>query len=286
MTTILVTGATGTIGTATIENLLSRPNVTVRAGVHSRPASALRGAAQPVEVDFARPETITSAAHGVDAVFMITPPAPNQVELATGVLKGLKAANVLRLVRLSVAAADRPGVAHFMDAHAAMEAQIRESGIPHTFLRPNSFMSNFLTHYRPHPDGNIRLPWGNGAVAHVDPRDVADVAAEALTTDTHLGKAYTLSGPEAITADQIASSISKATGQRIKYIDMPEEAMRQAMISSGMPPMMIEGLLNLWAAMKAGRLSDVTQTIPELLGRRARSFDQFARDHAGSWKTL
>ncbi|HYU79737.1 MAG TPA: NmrA family NAD(P)-binding protein, partial [Vicinamibacterales bacterium] len=164
--------------------------------------------------------------------------------------------------------------------------QIRESGIPHTFLRPNSFMSNFLTHYRPHPDGNIRLPWGNGAVAHVDPRDVADVAAEALTTDTHLGKAYTLSGPEAITADQIASSISKATGQRIKYIDMPEEAMRQAMISSGMPPMMIEGLLNLWAAMKAGRLSDVTQTIPELLGRRARSFDQFARDHAGSWKTL
>jgi len=283
--TILVTGATGTVGSRTIEQLAPMPGVTVRAAVHSRPVETQRDNVESVAVDYDQPETLRSAAEGIDAAFLITPAVPNQMELAERALGALQAARVPCLVRLSVMGADRADPRMFQSAHAKTEQDIAASGIPHTFLRPSSYMSEFLAFFGPDAEGDIRLPWGEAGVSHIDPRDIAVVAAHVLTTEEHVGKAYTVTGPEAISVGPIASQISEASGRRIQYIDVPEEAMREGMLASGMPEGMVDFLLDLHAAYKAGEMSGVTDTVRELTSRPARTFQEFVRDHAQGWKT-
>jgi nucleoside-diphosphate-sugar epimerase len=145
-------------------------------------------------------------------------------------------------------------------------------------------MLNFLTYYGPDPEGNIRLPLGDARVSYIDARDVADVAAEVLTAEDHVGKAYTLTGPEAITVDEIASAISAATGRSITYVDMPEEATRQGMHAQGTPSPMVDGILDLFSTNKAGKAAVVTDEVRAITGRPPRSFKEFARDHAEGWK--
>jgi uncharacterized protein YbjT (DUF2867 family) len=284
MATILVTGATGNIGSPTVENLASRPGVTVRAAVHARPAGSLPDNVETVEVDIDEPETLVAAAIGVDAAFLITPSVPNQVELAERAVNALKSAGVPRLVRLSAIGADWQDAALFMREHTETEKQIIASGIPYTFVRPNSYMSNFLTFYRPDPEGNIRLPLGQAGVSYIDPRDVAGVAAHVLTSEGHVGKGYTLTGPKAVTVDEIAAAISEATGRSISYVDVPEEAMRQGMLSQGLPPAVVDGVVDLFATNRAGKAAVVTDAVRDITGRPPRSFQEFARDHAEGWK--
>jgi uncharacterized protein YbjT (DUF2867 family) len=171
-----------------------------------------------------------------------------------------------------------------MREHTETEQQIVVSGIPYSFLRPNSYMSNFLTFYRPDPEGNIRLPLGDARVSYIDPRDVAEVAAHVLTTEGHAGQAYTLTGAEAITVEEVASAISEATGRSISYVDVREEAMRQGMLSQGLPPAMVDGVLDLFATNRAGKAAVVTDAVRDITGRPPRSFKEFARDHAEGWK--
>jgi uncharacterized protein YbjT (DUF2867 family) len=283
MATILVTGSTGTIGAATVQALSGMPGVTVRAGVHSRPAQQ-PGGVETVEVDYERPETVRDAAAGVDAVFMVTPPLPNQDELAGRLLEALVAARVPRVVRLSAMGADTGVGGAFMHAHGRTERQIAESGIPATVLRPNSFMSNFVAFNPPDQDGNIVIPWGDAGISLVDPRDVGNVAAQVLTSDAHVGRSYNVTGPEAITVAQIASTIAHVTGREVRYVDVPPEAMRQGMLGFGLPEPMVDAVLQLWEANRSGATAHVTGVVEEITGRPGRTFAEFARDHAGAWQ--
>jgi len=199
MPTILVTGSTGTFGSSTVQSLLGKPGVTVRAAVHTRLAEALPDSVERVHLDYDEPDSIRVAAQGADAVLLITPGGPGQPELAERALDALQAARVPHLVRFSVIGAERKDARLFQREHARTEQEIVASGIPYTFLRPNGHMLNFLDYYAPDPEGNIRLPWGKAGVSHIDARDVGDVAAHVLTTEGHDGKAYTLTGPEALT---------------------------------------------------------------------------------------
>jgi uncharacterized protein YbjT (DUF2867 family) len=282
--TILVTGSTGVIGSRTVQVLASKPGVTVRAAVHSRSPGLQPDNVEVVQVDYDDPETVSAAAEGVDAAFLITPWVPSQVDLARRVLMALSAAGVPRLVRLSSIGADREDPPMLMREHAETEQHIVASGIPFTFLRPNSYMSNFVAFYSPDPEGKIRLPWGDAGVSLIDPADVAEAAAHVLTTEGHAGNAYTLTGPKAITVSQTAAAISEATGRSIEYVDMPAEAVRQGILAQGMPGPMVDGLLSLFAANRAGETAVVTEALPELTGHPARSFREFARGHSEGWK--
>jgi uncharacterized protein YbjT (DUF2867 family) len=284
MARILVTGATGAIGSRIVQGLAAKPDVTVCAAVHVRPAEALPDGVEAIEVDYEQPETVRAAAEGVDVAYMVTPSVPGQVRLADRLLEGLKTAQVPRLVRQSSIGAERTDARDFMREHTETEHSIVASGIPHTFLRPNSFMSNFVAFYAPDPEGNIRMPWGDAGVSLVDPRDVADVATEVLTAEGHEGRAYTLTGPNAITVEQIAAAISDVTGRTVTYIDMPEEEMRQGMLSAGLPPVMVDPVMDLLAGNKAGETAVVTDAVQELTGHPARSFEEFARDFAEVWQ--
>jgi uncharacterized protein YbjT (DUF2867 family) len=283
--TILVTAASGTIGSRTIARLLADPGVTVRAGFHGRAdRSGWSDRVDGVALDYDDPATIRAAAEGVDAVLLTTPFVPHQQALAERALEQLLAAGVPRLVRISSIGAERPDGAILMREHGVTERLIAASEIDHTFLRPNLFMSNFATASAPQPDGSIHLPWGDAGVSIVDPRDVAAAAAAVLTSDGHSGRAYTLTGPRAVTGAEIAAEIEQVSGRRIRYVDTPAHAMRAGLLGAGMPAALADPLLDLFAANKAGETAFVTDAVRELTGRAARGFADYARDHAHAWR--
>lgn len=284
--TILVTGSTGTIGTQVIKQLTAHPGVKVRAAVRSTAkADAVRElGAEPVEFEWSRPETFAAALQGADKLFLLTPFSPDQVELAQRLIDEAKAAGIKHIVKLSAFGCDNePGI-QLGRWHLAVERAVEASGIPHTFLRPNNFMENFIGYYPPAPDGNIYLPFGQGAVSWIDGRDIAAVAVAALLGHGHEGKVYTLTGGEALTIDQIAAQITEATGRTVRFVDVPEEAARSAMLGMQMPEWMVNAMMELNGIDKAGYAAAVTPTVQEITGSAPRSFRDFARENAAAWQ--
>ena len=121
---------------------------------------------------------------------------------------------------------------------------------------------------------------GEARIAYIDPRDVAAAAAVLLTTNGHEGKAYSLTGPEAITFERIATELSAATGRHVQYVDVPDEAARQAMVKAGLPPMVAATIVDVFGSYRAGAMAHTTDTLRALIGRKPGSFARFARDPA------
>lgn len=278
---IFVTGATGTVGSRLVE-LLKAEGARTRVGVRS-PEKA-RGLEAPnvavVPFDFEKPEGFDAAFEGVERLFLVTPFAPNQVELAARAVDAAKRAGVKHIVKLSAIGCDmEPGI-QLGRWHRAQEKYIEASGLDYTFLRPNNFMDNFVTYAGMTIKGNsaIFMPLGNGAVSYIDARDIAAVAAAALTRDGHAGKAYTLTGPVALTLHEVASALGKALRRQVNYVDLPEAAARQAMRQQ-MPDWMVDAMMELNAIDKAGYAAVVTDTVKEITGKAPLTISQWAADN-------
>ncbi len=278
--TTLVTGATGTVG-RDVTKLLSKKGAAVRAGVRDQAKARPRfddGIALAT-FDFEDDSPFAGALDGVAKVFLLPPLMPNQVEVANAFVDAAKRAGVRHIVKLSAIGADASPPYTFGKWHAANEQHIRESGLAFTFLRPNSFMQNFITYFPPR-DGAIYLPWGNGKASFVDTRDISAVAAEALTSDGHEGKTYTLTGPAALGIAEVASILSETAGREINYVDVPESAARDGMRQAGLPQWQVEPLLELHATNKQNRWTAVTADVEKVTGTPPIDFAQFARDYA------
>ena len=198
---ILVTGAGGTVGRALVP-LLVEAGALVRAGLHDLRSDSFEGVAgvEPVPLDFDEPASLAAAFARVHAVYLLTPQTPDSVRYVRAALDAAGTAGVQHVVRQSVYNAETglDGIARW---HREAEGLIRISGLRHTFLRPNSFMQNFLTIYRKRilQDGFFSLPLGRAALSSIDVRDIAAAAAAALTTDEADREAFVLTGPEALT---------------------------------------------------------------------------------------
>src|SRR5438067_2376593 len=280
---VLVTGATGTIG-RDIAKRLSEGGVSVRAGVRDQ-AKAIKELPDIalVPFDFENEKMFCAALEGVEKVFLLPPLLPNQLELMNRFVDAAKRAGVGHIVKLSAIGIDDETQSTAIKWHAANEQHIRESGVAFTFLRPNSFMQNFITYFPPR-NGAIYLPWGNGTASFVDTRDIASVAAKALTGDGHEGKIYTLTGPITLGIGEVALIVSEATGREFKYVDVPEGAARDGMLQAGVPPWQVELVLELHAVNKQNRWSAVTSDIEKITGTPPTDFAQFARDHADKFR--
>ena len=278
--TILVTGATGTIG-RDVTKQLSKKGAAVRAGVRD-PGKARKQFGTEIALaafDFEDAQSFDGALKGMEKVFLLPPLMPNQVEVANTFVDAAKRAGVRHIVKLSVIGADAGPPFTLGKWHAAGERHVRESGLAFTFLRPNSFMQNFINHFPPR-DGVIYLPWGNGKASFVDARDIAAVAAEALTTRDHEGKSYTLTGPAALGIAAVAKILSEVAGREIRYVDVPESAARDGMLQAGLPQWQVDALMDLHAINKQNLWSAVTSDIEKVTGKPPIEFAQFARDHA------
>src|SRR6266536_4049986 len=280
---ILVTGATGTFG-RDVTKQLAKKRAAVRAGVRD-PGKARMQFGTEIALatfDFENPESFTGALEGVEKVFLLPPLMPNQVEVANAFVDAAKRAGVRHIVKLSAIGVDTESF-KFGEWHAAGERHIRESGLAFTFLRPNSFMQNFINYFPPR-DGVIYLQWGNGRASFVDTRDIAALAAEALTSDGHDGKTYTLTGPAALGIAEVASILAEVTGREINYVDVPESAARDGMLQAGLPQWQVGALMELHAGNKQNRWATVTSDIEKVTGKSATAFTRFARDHADRFR--
>jgi uncharacterized protein YbjT (DUF2867 family) len=282
--TILVTGATGTVGSEVLRLLAGRDGILVRAAVRdlSKSASLAAPGVEPVWFDYNKPEALSPACRGVDSIFMVSPFTPDGVAQSLALLIAAREAGVKHVVKLSVtrSLADIT-VGQW---HAAIDDALKKSGMAWTILLPGGFMQNFVETTAPQPDGGMYLPVGNAKGAFIDTRDIAAIAAKALTEPGHEGKEYTLTGPEDLSYTEVASIISEASGRHIRFVDVPEAAAREAMLGAHMPEWLVDVILELHAWSKAGSGGEITTTVQEVLGRPAHTFREFARDYADHWK--
>ena len=272
---ILVTGASGTVGSEVVKALGGR-SAGVRAGYRTRPQNVPAGV-ESVKLDYERPETIRPALQGVDTLFLLS----NTVDPERKVVDEAKRAGVKRIVKLSVIGAAEEGFT-FARWHRAVEKYIEASGLGWTFLRPNGFMQNVVTYMGEtiRSQSAICSPAGNAAASHVDARDVGAVGARVLTDKGHEGKAYELTGPAALTYGQIAEILSRVLGRTIGYVPISPEQYRQAAVAAGTPEGYADALVDLNRYYLEGKASVVTPSVRQLTGRDAIPFEQFARDHA------
>jgi uncharacterized protein YbjT (DUF2867 family) len=284
---ILVTGATGTVGNALIQEL-SKAGAEFRAMVRN-PAKgeALRGAGiETVIGDFDRPETLGQALAGVRRVFLLTAPNPAMAAQEIAVVEAARRGDAVRhIVKLSAFGADPNGTFLFR-MHGEAEQAIRASGVPFTILRPNGFMQNVFASARAiREQSAIHASMGGARVSMVDVRDVAEVAALALTGEGHQEKTYELTGPEALSYGEVARMISARVGRDIDYVDVPPEIARTFLVKSGMSEWLADALIDLFAAYRQGAAETVTNTVAQVTGRPARTFEQFLGEFAGRFKT-
>jgi uncharacterized protein YbjT (DUF2867 family) len=292
--TILVTGATGTVGSEVTKQLISSPtsNFNIKAAVHSQ-ESANRVAAEtrvkPVLIDYNKPDTIEEAFKDVDRLFLLTPFQSNMVELSSNLVNVAKKKTgaVKHIVKLSVMGADaKPGITGGR-LHRQAENIIKESGISYTFLRPNFFMQNFINFFSQtiKEQNAFYVPAGDGKISFVDVRDIAGVAVQALLDESKHGrKTYNITGPNAISYAQAAEILSNEIGRKIKYVDISEDQAREGMKAIGMDEWFINSMMELFNITRAGYVSDVSPAIEEVTGKKPITFSEFAKDYSRAFK--
>jgi uncharacterized protein YbjT (DUF2867 family) len=146
-------------------------------------------------------------------------------------------------------------------------------------------MQNFITYHGDtiRAESAFYLPCGNAREAFVDARDIARVAAVALTADGYEGKAYDLLGPEPLTYAEATAKLSAAVGKTIQYVDIPDAEFRKAMLGTGLPESSIDRLASLYRYIAEGNFPTRSSAIKDVTGRDPIAFDQFAREYANAW---
>jgi uncharacterized protein YbjT (DUF2867 family) len=280
---ILVTGATGNNGTEIVKRLAAKAQVQVRAMVRNpdRASAIALPHVEIVEGDFDRPATLLGALAGVERAFLLTPSSERAQSQQIAFIDAAQQSGVTHIVKLSQFAADARSPVRFLRYHAAVEAALQASGIAYTLLRPNLYMQGLLNFRSTIATQNaFYAAAGDAKVSAVDVRDIADVAVAALTESGHEGKIYELTGPQALTHAEMAEGLSEALGRRVEFVDIPPEAMREALVGVGLPVWQADGLVEDYAHYRRGEAAAVTSGVRDAIGKEPRSFDEFARDYA------
>ena len=284
--TILITGATGNIGGELVEQLTAQ-KVPFRAMVrHAKDVEAL---SQPEGVeavigDFDDETTVADALQGIERAFLLTPSTERAETQQKTFVELARRAGVEHIVKQSqwAAAADSP--VRFLRYHAAVEEKIQESGLAYTFLRPNLFMQGLLG-FRDTivQQDKFFAAVGEAKISAVDTRDIAAVAAAALTGEGHTGKIYNLTGPQALSHAEMAEKLSAALGRPIQFVDVSPEAMHDTLLQVGFPAWQPDGLIEDYAHYARGEAAVVTGDTKAATGKAPHTFEVFARDYASAF---
>jgi len=301
-TVILVTGATGTVGTEVVRQLTSSSNSSlssgsrVRAAVHSKDkADKLRDENKTIEIvdmDYNNPESIINALNGIDKLFLLTLPRLNMPEITSRVINEAKKNEVKHIVKLSVLCRSWAWLNNRTYAPTRRKL-VEESGIPYTFLHADAFMQNFVNFFGQtiRTQSAFYIPAGDGKVSFVDARDIAAVATLILLAknngtkinDRYENKKYGITGNKALSYSQVAEILSNALGRRITYVNITEEDARKAMKKMGIEEWLIDALIEFYNVIKSGDASQSTAVVEQITGRKPISFEQFVRDYSSSF---
>ena len=281
---ICITGAGGTVGREVVKQLeLAKVPFRVAYFSKEKVDAALAKGIDAVIIDYNRPETLRAAFQGCEKLFLLGPNALNQTQLELNAVEAAKAVGIKYIIKQSVMGAESESysLAH---VHRPVEKAIEASGIEWTFLRPNSFMQNVVTFMSEtiKAESVFYSASDQGKIAHVDVRDIAAVAVKALTESEpiHFGQAYTLTGPEALSYDDLASELSKVLGRTISHISLSPEDLKQGMLAEGMPEAIADRMLDLERYYREGKASLITNDIKQVTGQEPRRFADYACDYA------
>jgi uncharacterized protein YbjT (DUF2867 family) len=178
--------------------------------------------------DFEQPGTLDAAMAGCDHLYLVSPPSPRQPEQERNVIDAAKRAGVAHVVKQTVLGADPEVSMAFGRWHGQIEQYLDQSGLAYTLVRPHSFMQNFLLSAQPVAEQGVLYGMtGEGRTSYSDTRDIAAVAAQVLTGPGHQGQRYIVTGPEALSAAEVAERLSAAIGRPVRYVDLPAAAFAQ-----------------------------------------------------------
>jgi len=279
---VLVTGATGKIGSLLIPRLAVHPGIAVRALVRNADkAAALASVGAELAIGtLENPEILRRATQGVDTVLLITAASPQAADQADAVLAAAKEAGVRKIVRISVLNASRGGPAEVIRQHGYTDARIWSSGLVYTILRPPFFMQNlrFLAGESIAKEGRLYFGTADGRLALIDLRDVVDCAEESVVSDVYSNKTFTLTGPESISFHDIAERLTNLLGRPIRYIPVQPEAVGESLRAMGHTDWYARVMRDLCRAYSEGWGDVLTGDVAHITGRHPRSFDVFARE--------
>ncbi|MGO0059674.1 SDR family oxidoreductase [Brevibacillus fluminis] len=280
---ILVTGVTGNVA-GEMPPLLQKAGLPFIAAARNpeKAREQLGGSIEYIAFDFEAPETFRPALEQSDKVFLIRPPAISDIRRLVPFLTACKQAKVRHIVFLSLLGAEKmPFV-----PHRKIEACILKAGIPYTFLRASFFMQNLSTTHRDEirNENMIYVPAGNGRTSFIDVRDIAEVAVRAFHDPQHLNQAYSLTGFEALTYNQVAEIFSSVLGRTITYVSPPPSQFRARLIERGVPKDMATVMVGIYVTARIGLAKKVTPDIERILGRKPISMHTFIEDYQSWWK--
>jgi uncharacterized protein YbjT (DUF2867 family) len=275
---ILVTGATGNAGGGVVNGLLELGS-DVRGLVRPGSEGDLPDGVEAAPADLNDPESLRGPLDGVSAVFLLSGYEGIEQSLAL-----MSDAGVDRVVLLSSSAAPTGDLDNAVASyHILSERATRESGLPWTFLQPNSFMSNAYRWLPQLENGNvIHGPFGEVAISTIDPDDLGAVAARALTTDEHEGQTYRLSGPEALRPAEQVAIMAKYTGRDLRFEAQTNQEARAEM-EDQMPKEYVDAFFSFFVD---GTVDETTvhPTVKQITGREPRSFEEWAETHADAFR--
>ena len=277
---IVITGATGTIGSEIVRELAAS-GAQVRAVTRNPEQAQVPTGVEVIRGDYRDLDSMAAAMAGADAVFIVGVLGPEDAETDHALVGTARDAGVRRIVKLSAIGTGDPELGRVGTWHLPGEAAARDSGLEWIVLRPSTFASNTLSWADAIRSGQpVPNLTGTGSQGIVDPRDVAAVAAEVLATPGHSGHIYTLTGPELLTGADQAAALATVLGQPVDMVDVPEDVAREHMTAAGMSPEYVDGALAGQAYVRAGRNAIITDDVRRILARPPRSYAEWAADHA------
>jgi len=286
-TNLLITGATGSVGTQLVNKLVNM-NVSFRALVRNNDQGDLMAHLPQTEIavgDFSDSDSIVQALQGIEKAFLLTNSSEQAEELQLNFVNAAYKAGVKHIVKLSQLAADENSPVRFLRYHAVVENRIKELGMNYTFLRPNLFMQGLIAFgHSIKYEGKFYGSLGNAAVSAVDIRDIAGVVAKVLTENGHENKIYNITGEESLTHFQMAEIFSRILKTEIRYIDLNSEQMHGALTVAGFPEWQIGGLIEDYAHYARGEASEISNTVSNITGKPSIGFEQFVNDHLKFFK--
>lgn len=278
---ILVTGATGNVGSEIARQLIAR-DMPFRIYVRDADKAASMIGAGGYEValgDFSNENAFAAALDGVEAVYMVTNQSDAFKADLQRMVQQVQQAGVERFVMLS-AEGDPESDIFFVRRTGELEAIVRNTDLDWTFLRPDWFMQNFAGFVAA---GMVMFPDGPGKTSFVDVRDIAEVAIKALTETGHTHRTYRLTGPDAMTFAQAATRISAVLDREIPFVGITPEQMRDGLIAQGAEPWYADMNAEMTFAVRMGMSFSPSNDVEFLLDRKPRALETYVADHKAGW---
>ena len=274
---VLVTGATGNIAGLVIPQLVAN-GIQVNAYVHHKEKAdkIKQNGVKIFEGEFTDQNALNEVAKGVDAVLSITPPNGNAVAQASAILNAAKSAKAKYLLRISALKAGKDAPTANGRLHYETDKEIIASGITYTILRPHFFMQNlFMSAPTINEQGNMYWAMGKGKLGLIDVRDIADCVVSLLTNGGHENKIYTPTGPKSIDFDEIAEIISESLGRKVNNINVPYEAVGEAILNMGGDKWFAEVMTDYSKAYSNNWGNFTNDDVEKITSNEPRSFKQF-----------